>query len=238
MRKLLAIACMSVFLSGAAWGHGAWIEKRFGDLAVVYGHGAGDDAYDPRKVTEVSGYDKKGRAVPVKADRLNDHVRLHPGKVTAGVVGKFDNGYWSKDSDGRWHNKPKSALDGAVAGGRYVKYMVALLKESAHNTAVKGLPLEIVPQQDPLQLSMGDELTVAVYSDGQPVEGASVVADYVTNVGQQGLVTDADGKVTLTIRNDGLNVISTSLDKPVTDDPEADELGLVTTLSFGLTQGH
>jgi nickel transport protein len=45
-RVSLAIAAAGA-LTNAAHAHGIWTAQRHGDLAVVYGHGAGDDAYEP-----------------------------------------------------------------------------------------------------------------------------------------------------------------------------------------------
>ncbi|WP_259780883.1 DUF4198 domain-containing protein [Aestuariispira ectoiniformans] len=238
MKKMLALAFVTALVSGTAWGHGAWIERRYGDLAVVYGHGGGDDAYNPARVTSATAFDKAGGGLAVKIDPMNDHIRLEEPPQAAGVVVTFDNGYWTKDARGKWHNKPRPEVKGAVQSGRYLKYMVALLKSGSRNIEPKGLPLEIVPLQDPVKLSMGDRLTVQVLSDGKPVKGAVVAADFINDGDNESLVSDADGKVSFTIRNDGLNVISTSLDRAVDDDPEVDELGLVSTLSFGMGPGH
>lgn len=238
MKKILAAGLMSLVMSGPAWAHGIWVAERHGELAVVYGHGAADDAYDPRKLTKIEGFDVVGGSLPVTVNAQNDHVLLDVDRNTAGLVAEFDNGFWSKDKSGKWHNKAKDEVADAVEGGRYVKYSVTLLKESAHAIKPKGLPLEIVPLADPMRLGMGDKLTVQVLNEGTPVAGATVVADYVNDGDNDSLTTDSDGKVEVTLRNDGLNVITTSLDKDYDDKARADKIGMFTALSFSLPHRH
>ena len=41
--------------------HCAWVDERWGELAVIYGHGPGDDPYDSSKVTSVKAVGEDGK---------------------------------------------------------------------------------------------------------------------------------------------------------------------------------
>lgn len=238
MKQLLAAGLVSLMAIGSAWGHGIWVAERHGQQALVYGHGASDDAYDPSKLVGIGGFDAKGEAVEIKGRPQNDHILLDVPEATAGILAEFDNGFWSKDKKGKWHNKPKAEVPEAVFGGRYLKYSVSLLRESNYAVQPKGQKLEILPLTDPMTLSQGDTLAVRVLADGKPLSGVAVMADYVNDSHNKSAETNASGEVDVTIRNDGLNVIAVATDIPADDEPNVDEIGLFATLSFNLPHRH
>jgi uncharacterized GH25 family protein len=85
---------------------------------------------------------------------------------------------------------------------------------------------------------MGDDLPVQVFADGKPLAGVPLYVDYVNDGHAQSNKTDQDGKVTLFVRNDGLNVIGVSHAKKTPDNAEMDQVSYFATLSFTLPHGE
>lgn len=240
--KILSSACSAVaalaLMAGAASAHSVWIAQRHGVEAVVYGHGASDDSYDPAKVTSLVARAADGSAVKLSMEKHSDHVTFTHDEAAATVVIEFDNGYWSMDADKEWHNLPKDEVANARQGGHYVKYAVSYLQPSEGEIKPQGLKFEIVPLQDPLAAKMGDALPVQVLFDGAPAADVSVIAEYVTDSETIAAKTDADGKAVIEIRNQGLNVVAAAYDEEVENDPKADKIGYMASMSFTLKGGH
>lgn len=220
-------------LTATAQAHGIWVAQRHGDLAVVYGHGAGDEAYKPEKVKSVVSYTgagevKDGRIVPQAKNAL-----IEPAADAKVLTIVLDNGIWTKGPDGKSVNKPKREVAGAQSASHSIKVNTTYL---ASGSALKptGQGLEIVPLVDPLGLKMGDDLPVQVLAEGKPVPGVALYSDYVNDGHAMSAKTDADGKVTLFVRNDGLNVVGVSYAKKVSGNPDLDQVSYFATLSYTL----
>lgn len=237
MRGIVFSAMAAALLLGSAFdamAHGIWIAQRHGDLAIVYGHGASDEAYDPGKVAQVIGHLEDGTTAPAATEDHGNHVLVTPPENAAVLTATMDNGYWSEGPDGKWVNKPKSEVDGAKQGGRYLKHTVAILDHSPLAAKAKGMTLEIVPDRDPSELSAGDELGVTVLLGGKPLADTLVVQEYTTDSENKSVRTDAKGRASVTIRNNGLNVIAVSADEPSQEPEKADRVGHFATLSFSV----
>lgn len=151
------------------------------------------------------------------------------------VVGAiFHNGVWTKLKDGKWENKPRSEVKGEVDySTESVKYAVSLFDHHLQPKAL-GYPLEIVPEQNPLHMKEGDSVTVKVLLNGKPLEGAKITNDYV-NLGDDAYqTTDSEGKATLLIRNEGLNVFEVGYRSDHPNKAVADKQSLSATFSFVL----
>lgn len=235
--KILWVGALLCALNTTVQAHGVWFAERSGQLAMVYGHGAEDLDMIRRhdKVKEVAGYDAAGAPVAVVL-RKTDHLLLIDAKpMPAVIAGVLDNGYWSKGADGKWVNKGRDEVPGAVESGRYIKYAV-FLRESL-KAPLKPLPgqvLQILPLKAALPQHKDVSMTVQVLFNGKPVAGAKVTRDYTGDPDAKPLVTGKDGKVTLRVRNDGLNVISATYDAPPDDPVKATKTGLFATLTFAI----
>lgn len=236
-RTLLATAALLLFAGSAvdAVAHGIWIAQRHGELAIVYGHGASDEAYDPAKITAVAAHDGE-QAVPVTPVNRETHALVPMPERAPVLIATMDNGYWSQGADGKWVNKPKSEVPGAKQASRSLKHTVAILRHTHDAALPKGLRLEIVPAKDPTELQAGDPLEVLVLLNGEPLANAPVTTEYTTDSEAEPVRTGADGKATIVVRNNGLNVVAVSaIEAP--DEPEkADRISHFSTLSFNL--GH
>lgn len=236
MRKLIlsALAGASLFSLGLsqANAHGAWIAERWGELAVIYGHGAGDDPYDPAKITSVTAISEDGTATPVPLKAQESHATLDISGHPAALALTFDNGFWAQDSDGKWVNKPKNEVPGATSGSHTIKYNLTLNHIDGDIPALPEQKLQIVPLQNPQGLKAGDTYRVRVLFEGKPLEGAELQLDYVNLDSLKSGPADANGEIEIELRNEGLNVIAVDHDVKLEGDPQADEIGYTATLSF------
>lgn len=218
--------------------HGAWVAENAGNPTIIYGHGGDNDDYEPNRITMVNGFDAEHNAVNVERKNTDRNVYLEmPDSVAyLGVV--FDNGYWTKDTAGEWHNHPKDEVDNAKSAGRYIKNAISIMSNVDVIEPIEGLDLQVIPQSNPLVLKAGEELTVQVLFHGEPLADAEITGDYVNMSHVVSATTDADGKATFAIRNQGLNVISVSHSEELKDDPKADKVGYASTLAFTLEHMH
>lgn len=215
-RSIPALTAVAQFLfMYAAHATGVWVASRTGELTVVLGEGAGDDAYSPSQVLKVTGADSKGQPVPVALKPQARNVIVEPGEGTASLAVTFDDGLWGEDADGNWFVVTGNrARDPKLYKHRFYRYNTTILAPLSPSAIGKahGLKLEIVPLLDPLTLKVGDKLPVRVLLDGKPLAGVSVVPDYISNyfyTDQKSLValTDRYGKAMVPIRNGTLNVL-------------------------------
>ena len=229
----------AMFLAPATAGaHGIWIAERHGTQAVIYGHGASDEAYDPQKLKTITARDVDGTEVAVEVRRQEGHALLDVPKDAVVVSATFDNGFWTESPDGKWVNKPKTDVTDAKQTSRSQKFAVAVLDHLRKKPVPQGLPLEIVPLLDPTILEAGNELPVLVLFDGKPAEGIPVTADYVNDSRAAPVKTDADGIAKIRIRNVGLNVVGAGYSRPQPDSTGIDKLSYFTTLTFNLDHHH
>lgn len=233
----LGTAAMAVLLAGPARAHAVWIAERIEKPTVVYGHGASDEAYDPGKITRVLAIAEDGTTAEAKVLRGEANATLSLPDGTAAVVLEFDNGYWTKRADGSWVNEPRSKVPDAVEAGRYVKHHVAVLRGDVSLPSLPAQPLQIVPLENPLTKKAGDALPVRVLLDGAPLAGAELIVDYINLDTLRAAPTDDDGRTTVPIRNQGLNVIALNHSVPTPGDPDGDETGHTATLAFTLGHG-
>lgn len=227
----IAAALLAAMLAGQVSAHGIWTAERRGNIEVIYGDGAEDNAYDPKKISGAWASDLRGGRIPVTVEKLEDHARLKPVESAAVLSVALDNGYWTQAPDKKWLNVGETQVPGALDSGRYYKYTLAVLEEGAKLPSLDKLKLVIVPQQDPLSVEAGKELEVQVLVDGKPASDVELVADFVNAPDEIATKTDAQGKAKIIVRNRGLNVIAASTTVP-NDDPDARVRGMFSSLSF------
>lgn len=240
MKNRLSIALTALAISigsNPANSHGIWIAEHAGKSAIVYGHGAASDGYNTDKLKTFAGYDVAGAPLEITAIDLDDHVAFAKDSKIALVTAVLDNGHWTKDISGKWHNLPRNEVKDAESAGHYLKYTKAIFHEDANTLKPVGQPLEIIMLTNPLTLKAGDKLPVQVLMNGEPAPGAKLIAEYTTD-SENSVKTDENGEAIITIRNNGLNVIAATLDETLTDNPKADKIGHFATFSFAYGHSH
>lgn len=227
LRSLTLTAASLVLLTGAASAHDSYIQLRFGDWTLVNAHGAEeDDAYGIDRVLNGAAHDASGAATDLKlVDRGAYTALKSDGAAT--LAATYYSGFWTKDTEGKWHNEDKTKVANADTAGEYARHAVAVIGNAETFTPF-GLPLEIVPQANPLALEPGASLKVLVLRDGAPLQGAQIGSALP---GIEEVTTDADGMAQVTVR-EGHNILLTSVKIDHPDQTRADTQSHEATLSF------
>lgn len=232
MRIPACLLLAGLFASSSVLAHGLWTEERRGNIEVVYGHGAEDNAFKPEKISGAWAYDAAGKMIPVTVERLADHARLQPLKKPAVLGVALDNGAWSKTPEGQWINQGRSQVPNSTQSLHTYKYSLAIYAEGTKLPDLQALKLVIVPEVDPLKVGPGKPLPVRVLVDGKPMKGVKLIGDYRSAPHEVSAVTDAEGRAQVTVRNEGLNIISAEVSLPVENDADIETRGLFTSLTF------
>ncbi|MGG2395908.1 DUF4198 domain-containing protein [Pseudomonas sp. SH1-B] len=231
-RVTLAALLAASFIAAQAQAHGLWTEQRRGNIETVYGHGAEDNPFKADKISGAWAYDTAGKMIPVTVERLADHARLQPLQTPAVLAVALDNGAWSKTADGRWINQGRSQVSDSTESLHTWKYSLAIYRSGARLPALKQLQLVILPERDPLAVGVGNPLPVRVLVDGKPQAGVELIGDYRSAPHQVSAVTDSEGRAQVTVRNEGLNIISAEVSLPVEGDADIESRGLFSSLTF------
>jgi uncharacterized GH25 family protein len=234
---LTAVALTLSLFSGPLLAHALWPEERRGQIEVVLGEGAEEDAYDPGHVSGAWAYDASGKAVSVAVEKLTDHARLKPAAKPAVLAVEMDNGYWTQGPDKTWVNKGATQVPGALASGRYYKYSLAIMEKGAKLPSLDALKFAIVPQQDPLAVEPGETLNVQVLVDGKPAKDIALYDDIINEPDHVAATTDAQGRAKITVRQHGRNVIGANTDVKQ-NDPDGQLRGMFSTLTFVSPSEH
>lgn len=233
----LCLAVIVLAASSASWGHGIWFAQRADHLALIYGDGAEDLDVVKRlsKITSVGGVNAQGERVPVRLEPEGKLAFVNLDGKPAIVTATMNNGLWSRDAAGKWYGKGKNEVSDATISGRYLKYATHLVTLPAGGIKpVPGLALQIVPVGARFPRNKDERLTVRVLFEGKPLAGAKVWQDIVTDPDATPLVADANGEVTLPVRNQGLNVVKAEQETASVDPGKTNMTHHFATLSFML----
>jgi nickel transport protein len=193
-----------------ALSHEIWFAQRSAQLALIYGTGAEDLDTVKRlpKIVSVGGFDATGKPVDVSYKATDSLVVVNVENKPAIVTGILDNGLWSKTPGGEWIAKGKDEVTNAVISGHNYKYATYLRElPKGAGVAVTGLKLQLVAVGKTFPTKAGEKLTVQVLFDGKPLAAARVFREMVTEPDGKPTLTNENGIATLTVRNQGLNVV-------------------------------
>ena len=232
MQHLKSLALLSLLCASQVSAHGLWTEERRGNIEVIYGHGAEDNAFKAQKISGAWAYDVGGKMIPVSVQRLADHARLQPLKPPAVMAVALNNGMWSQTEDKKWINEGRSKVPGAIEATQTFKYSLAIYQPGAKLPKLDQMKLLILPEVDPLTVGPGKSLPVRVLLDGKPAAGVKLVGDYRSAPNTLSTETDAEGRAQVLVRNEGLNVIAAQMEIPLKDNPDVATRGLFTSLTF------
>ncbi|WP_434653667.1 DUF4198 domain-containing protein [Pseudomonas sp. R3-56] len=232
MKYPKTFALLGMLLAIDASAHGLWTEQRRGNIEVIYGHGAEDNAFKAQKISGAWAYDLGGKMIPVTVERLSDHARLQPLKPPAVLAVALDNGMWSQTADKKWINEGRSKVPGAIESTQTFKYSLAIYEPGAKLPKLEPIKFVILPEIDPLTVGPGQSLPVRVLLDGKPAAGVKLVGDYRSAPNTVSTETDAEGRAKVLVRNEGLNVIAASMEIPLKDNKDVATRGVFTSLTF------
>ena len=228
-KSLLLLAAL---FTGQVSAHCLWTEERRGNIEVIYGHGAEDNAFKAQKISGAWAYDASGKMIPVSVERLADHARLKPLKPPALMAVALNNGMWSQTADKKWINEGRSKVPGATEATQTFKYSLAIYQPGAKLPKLDQIKLLILPEVDPLTVGPGKSLPVRVLLDGKPAAGVKLIGDYRSAPNTLSTETDKEGRAQVLVRNEGLNVIAAQVEVPVKDSVDVDSRGLFSSLTF------
>ncbi|MGR3888370.1 DUF4198 domain-containing protein [Pseudomonas sp. 1152_12] len=232
MQAFKSLAVIGLLFASHVSAHGLWTEQRRGNIEVIYGHGAEDNAFKAQKISGAWAYDAGGKMIPVTVERLADHARLKPLKSPAVLAVALDNGMWSQTPDKKWINQGRSQVPGAIESTQTFKYSLAIYQPGAKLPKLDQVKLLILPEVDPLTVGPGRSLPVRVLLDGKPAAGIKLVGDYRNAPNTLSTETDKDGRAQVLVRNEGLNVIAAQVELPLKDNADVATRGLFTSLTF------
>lgn len=232
MHPINPMALLGLLFATEVSAHGLWTEERRGNIEVVYGHGAEDNAFKPQKISGAWAYDASGKMIPVTVQRLADHARLQPLRPPAVMAVALNNGMWSQTADKKWINEGRSKVPGAIESTQTFKYSLAIYQPGAKLPSLDQMKLLILPEIDPLTVGPGKSLPVRVLLDGKPVAGVKLTGDYRSAPNTLSTETDAQGRAQVLVSNEGLNVIAAQVEVPVKDSPDVNSRGLFSSLTF------
>ena len=232
MQLRTSLLLLGALLAGQASAHGLWTEQRRGNIEVIYGHGAEDNAFKAQKISGAWAYDLGGHMIPVTVERLADHARLKPLKAPAVMAVALNNGMWSQTADKQWVNQGRSKVPGAIQSTETFKYSLAIYQPGAKLPALEPIKLLILPEVDPLTVGPGNKLPVRVLLDGKPAAGVKLIGDYRSAPNTLSTETDAEGRAQVLVRNEGLNVIAAQMEVALKDNQDVATRGLFTSLTF------
>jgi nickel transport protein len=232
-----ALIAAAAFTAASAHAHGIWFAQRATQLALIYGVGA-DDLDSVKRlplVKNISGYDADGKPVPASLRVAGPLLLVDSDSPLTVVSAVLDNGIWSKTPAGEWVKKGKDEVPNAVTSEKTMKYAVRINGPlNAPLAPLPGQTLQIVPVEKTLPDLLGKPIKLRVLYQGKPVAGARVLADWVNDPDAKPAQSAADGTVTITVRNQGLNVIVAIFDGPADDPAKVNKVEHLATLSFVL----
>lgn len=217
--------------------HGIWFAQRARQTALVYGVGADDlDAVKRLPmIKSVAGYDADGAPVTTSLRAAGAIPVVDSDEPVAIVAAAMDYGLWSRTPDGEWHNKGRDEVPTAALAEHNWKYAVHLTQMPTKPLPmIAGHTLQIVPVDIAIPQKMGQPMKVRALYQGKPIAGATIMTDYVNDPDEVAVKTGADGTATITLRNQGLNVLMGIYVGPADDKAKVDHVEHRASLSFVL----
>jgi nickel transport protein len=230
------VICRPAFLLAVialpAAAHDLWLEKEASGYALYQGHrhsthaGAEIVPYDPVAVTSATCLDAAGGTRTLTAGKS------HPVKLAAdcaALLVAFSSGYWTKTA---WETKnaPKSGIGGVIKSWLSEDAVKRIDRWTPAVAQPLGGGLEITPMTDPFKVAIDDKLVVLVTDDKKPKSGVPVAYQ-----GDTRGVTGDDGRIAIRIRHGGMQLISASVETPLSDG-KADSVIRATALQFELSR--
>jgi nickel transport protein len=230
--KLVLSATLVPLLIQPAFAHSIWIDRgeKPGELKILYGHPELNetDPYDSIKFQSARAYDEAVHPVQLSVQRRYNGVTLVPQRKIVALTARHNNGYFVVRDNNYINVFRPDALAANNEQTNVVhtyKYAKAFYESSGLVSSWFGLPLEIIPQQDPFTVGAGGTLKVLVLYRGTPQQGATV--EYRGKM----LTTNQNGFAFVTLGQGSFHVIESEYSVP-SQDPAADEIGHASSLTI------
>lgn len=191
----------------------------------------GYEAYQPEQLIQVKGYDEALNEVRTGI-RYNRGTEKAPEvlteKTAALMVSVYDAGYWV-DSNAGFVVGDKIEAEGIVFGAiSSIKMGKTYYEWNEKMLAPLGLKYEVIALSDVTKLKKGDYLSVLVLKDGKPASGVA----FENNTDSLSEETNEFGIAYLPVNFDGLNILASTFEEPLFNDPKAETLFIQSSISF------
>lgn len=154
--------------------------------------------------------------------------------------GETFTGYLEEDGiDEVLYNRKKNRTSGDSATELYSRHAKLMLQAGSVTDDLfgktYGLPIEIIPEQNPVLLRKGDGVSFKIMFDGKPLFGAKVKVwnRYNNRISVQNIFSQQDGRIETHISNPGAWMVSV-VKMVASPDPQAEYRSYWGTLVFGV----
>ncbi|MDE1917350.1 MAG: DUF4198 domain-containing protein [Sphingomonadales bacterium] len=234
-KLVIAASLFASFVNVPADAHAVWFAQRARQTALIYGVGA-DDLDSVKRfsfIEKMSGYDANYQPIKVTPRIAGPIVLVDSEQQPTLLSVVFFNGIWSR-VNGEFEPKGRDEAPTSTLSEKNYKYSVAIM--GPLDKPIPALPdqvLQIVPV-GAIPALLGSKMTYQVLYKGKPAVGATVINDLVNDPDQTPVTTDAEGKVTMVVRNQGLNVLEAVFVSPTDNPKKYDRIENSATLTFTL----
>ena len=210
LKQLLLAFAMVPLLVQPALAHAVWFDYKDGEYELLFGHPeSGPETFDVSKFESATAYDQNKQIVPVEINS-QDGVSIDSQGDIAALTAFYDNGYWLQKSEDDYENISQEQAEAIEYEDvtRYLKSTKGVFEWSEPVSQPFGLPLEIMPLQNPFEVTVGEALPIQVLYEGNLIKDALV--EYLgetVNVNEQGIAS-------IPIGEGGLQVIEVSYTSP------------------------
>lgn len=234
MKPLALLFAAALLVTHDAAAHGVWAVQRDGALAVIYGEGQAEEAYDPARLTQVGAWLANGEATGWRSEIRSGQLFIQATSA-ARLALQFDAGEWTQTARGDWLPGGRgSAVPDAKLTYRLLRFASVLLSATGERAMPSAMPLEIQALADPFRLDRGQSLPIRVLLRGEPLAGAKVIADFINDEEAAPVIADQDGVARVRLGGNGLNVLQTSYTEACAEPCAVDRNAYSATLSFTL----
>ena len=228
-RPLLLTFTVSAALFGQpALAHVIWFDYDYDNEAynLIFGHPEEDEpeTLEPAKFQEATAYSAERSVIELNPIETEAGLSFVAEEEVAALTAFYDNGFWREYPDGSSENISLAEAEavGYADVTSFLKYTKGIYEWSNAIDQPFGLPLEIMPLENPLAVMPGEDLPIQVLYEGEIVDTALV--EYL---GEELSVAE-DGTVLVPVGAGGLDVIEASYPSPSATNPE---ISYATTLS-------
>jgi len=217
----ISLIVSAALLATASHAHDYWFERNSEDYLLHRGHrfsqhrGEKEVPFDPKIVTGAHCL-RRGGANPSPAAVGRGYPLRVEGPCIAVMV-TADSGYWSQTLTGT-KNQGKDELFGVLRSWQAFESVKRIEAWTERLRTPLSAEFELLFTENPFALAVGDKLRLKAVFRGEPAPGAAVAYH-----GDPRGVTGDDGRINLRIRHKGLQLITASLEEPLSDSEKADK---------------
>ncbi len=205
-----ATATLVPFLVGqSAVAHVIWFESvNDKQYEIIFGHPEENlpEPLEIEKFQEATAYDVNQNVIPSTTNFEDGRLFVNTDTSPSILTAFYDNGFWRENADGSFDNITQAEAEATNYENvsQFVKYAKGIFDEDAAFDQNFGLPLEIVPLENPLALEQGDTLPIQVYFED------TLINDPLVEYLGETINLDSNGTALIPIGSSGLEVIEAS----------------------------